>query len=201
MNLRQIKIHDHNTLAPEYILRDDQIPADWIVVDDAVAVQRLHPGSASFLKRRQACKGALQGTGACRKFAGGRTKLGDRCAQLDKLGEEDDWCEGGGAGNLPYSVKIGDVSSLECLTGIVDRDLLGEEFRGVTVREQLGENETGMAIDVDGQHRNSVGDDLYDFELNRHSEGYDVPQIVIEGTMFIAHTRAGAGGIAEVRVR
>lgn len=52
-----------------------------------------------------------------------------------------------------------------------------------------------MAIDVGGQHRDGVGDD---FELYRQSEGYAVPQIVIEGSMSLAYSRAGAAGLTEV---
>lgn len=87
-------------------------------------------------------QGRTPARGVCGKAAGGGTKLGDRCARHDELREEDDWCKGGGTGDLPYSVKVGDVSALECLTGVVDRNLLDEEFRGVAVREQLGEEET-----------------------------------------------------------
>lgn len=54
-----------------------------------------------------------------------------------------------------------------------------------------------MVIGVGGLHRDGFGDDLYDFELQRWSEGYEVSQIVIEGTMY---SRAGAAGLTAVRV-
>lgn len=103
MNLREIKVHNHNTLAPEHILKDDHIAADRIVVDDAVAVQCLFRVSAGFLERRQVC----QGRGVCGEVAGGETNLGERCSRVDQPREVGDWCEGRGAGDLPYSVKVG----------------------------------------------------------------------------------------------
>lgn len=58
------------------------------------------------MERRQACQ-----------VAGGGTNLGDRCAQLDELREEEDWREDWGAGELPFFVTVRDGSVLECLTG------------------------------------------------------------------------------------